>query len=307
MSNKLATRKAANDYAELAMKLEEIGLFMEANYGFEAAAELDLMDDELQNGWGGPLNGQKKRIECFEKIIDLWRPQTIVETGSFRGISTQWFSDNSNAGIYSCEKNKRYFLQAKKKLSNNKNINLAFQDSIYFLKDLADSETKKDRCLFYLDAHWEEELPLREELEIIEAEFSNSIIIIDDFKVPYDAGYGYDNYGPGKTLSLAILEGIIDLNRLIGFPKENSLEETGARRGYAVLLPKIPPDLVAFGRLITIDTVRGFKEIEASFSDQFHQAEVDALKERIRLLEYHCAERMNQINLLSKMINNKNK
>ena len=37
--------------------------------------------------------------------------------------------------------------------------------------------------LFYLDAHWLEHLPLREEVELITANFPRAVIVIDDFEV----------------------------------------------------------------------------------------------------------------------------
>ena len=59
--------------------------------------------------------------------------------------------------------------------------------------------------LFYLDAHWHEYLPLRDELEIALGQFANAVVLIDDFQVPDDPGYGFDDYGPGKTLNLEYL------------------------------------------------------------------------------------------------------
>ena len=58
----------------------------------------------------------------------------------------------------------------------------------------------REQTLFiYLDAHWEEDLPLAEELAVIARATTRCIVMIDDFQVPGD-GYAYDNYGPGKAL-----------------------------------------------------------------------------------------------------------
>ena len=59
--------------------------------------------------------------------------------------------------------------------------------------------------LYYLDAHWQENLPLQEEIKLILAYGQPAAIMIDDFAVPGDPDYGYDDYGPGKTLSLSLL------------------------------------------------------------------------------------------------------
>lgn len=57
------------------------------------------------------------------------------------------------------------------------------------------------RLFAYLDAHWGEDLPLAEKLEIVFSWDSDAIVMIDDFQVPDDPGYAYDDYGPGKALT----------------------------------------------------------------------------------------------------------
>ena len=59
--------------------------------------------------------------------------------------------------------------------------------------------------LFYLDAHWNDHLPLREEVELALKHFAKAVLIIDDFAVPDDPGYAFDDYGPGKALTLDYL------------------------------------------------------------------------------------------------------
>jgi hypothetical protein len=107
-------------------------------------------------------------------------------------------------------------------------------DSRTFLRDLASKEELRgQRTLFYLDAHWGRDLPLRAELAIIVEAWPNAVIVIDDFEVPDDPGYGFDAYD-GRRIS------VDSLPRLPGwallFPAVRSEEETGARRGCAVLV-----------------------------------------------------------------------
>jgi hypothetical protein len=89
--------------------------------------------------------------------------------------------------------------------------------------------------LFYLDAHWLDHLPLRDEIELIVANFSSAAIVIDDFEVPDDPGYGFDNYGTDKRLSLDYLLQASTPPLAIYFPRARSEQETGARRGSATL------------------------------------------------------------------------
>jgi hypothetical protein len=89
-----------------------------------------------------------------------------------------------------------------------------------------------------LDAHWEDDLPLREEVEIITSSWERAVVIIDDFEVTGDAGYTFDDYGPGRRLCLDYLAGT---PWPIYFPTLDSAAETGGRRGCAVI---VAPSLV---------------------------------------------------------------
>ena len=43
---------------------------------------------------------------------------------------------------------------------------------------------------------------MREEVELAIANFSKAVLMIDDFNVPDDPGYRFDDYGPGKRLDI---------------------------------------------------------------------------------------------------------
>ena len=58
-----------------------------------------------------------------------------------------------------------------------------------------------DLTFFYLDAHWRDALPLREELRIIATQHACAVVMVDDFKVEDDSGYGFDIYGNGCEMS----------------------------------------------------------------------------------------------------------
>jgi hypothetical protein len=42
---------------------------------------------------------------------------------------------------------------------------------------------------FYLDAHWNEDLPLAEEIDLIFSRSPCAVVMIDDFEVPGDPGF----------------------------------------------------------------------------------------------------------------------
>lgn len=88
---------------------------------------------------------------------------------------------------------------------------------------------------FYLDAHDSGDLPLREELEIIFENWSDAVVMIDDFMVPHDSGYGYGDYGVGKIPSIEYLGPLAHLRLAMFLPAKDSKAETGAKRGCTVV------------------------------------------------------------------------
>jgi hypothetical protein len=61
--------------------------------------------------------------------------------------------------------------------------------------------------------------------------------MIDDFRVPFDQGYGYDDYGDAKAFTAAYIRPAVCSFQLRTFyPSTPSAEETGARRGCVVLV-----------------------------------------------------------------------
>ena len=189
-----------------------------------------------RDGFGGPFNGQKYRQRIFFDLLYYFPIKALVETGMYRGTTTALFGATS-LPVYSAEIHPRYFAFSKLRfLFHADNVHPINSDSRPFLRALgADAAVPKDDVFFYLDAHWEDDLPLREELEIIFKTWSRPIVMIDDFDVP-GSGYGFDDYGPGKTLNLDYIAPIVAGSQLaVFFPAAGSSEETGAKRGTVLL------------------------------------------------------------------------
>jgi hypothetical protein len=63
-----------------------------------------------------------------------------------------------------------------------------------------------------------------------------ALVMADDFEVPHDPGYGYDDYGPGRALTRDYLTPVLETYRLSEFyPSTPSAHESGGRRGCVVL------------------------------------------------------------------------
>jgi hypothetical protein len=215
---------------------------------------------EMLDLWGGPFNGQ-----CFRQLMYLdlalaCNFEAIVETGTFRGSTTRFLAQNSGgAPVYSCEYGPLNFEFAKWRLRGDQNLFLFNLDSRNFIRDLKISRQAK--TFFYLDAHWGADLPLREELNLIIQKFENFVVMIDDFEVPNDPEYQFDDYGPGKRLSLRDFPLHQDNGIACYFPARPSCQESGLRRGVIVLASLgLKGKLDAISSLIPAGSVIAAKE-----------------------------------------------
>jgi hypothetical protein len=215
------------------------------------AASLDTFVSSYRNPVGGPLNGQVHRQRIVRELVELLDPELVVETGTYRGSSTEFFAHVADCPIITVEAQERYFRFAHRRLRVYPQVTMTLSDSRTALRDLATrADLTSKRVLFYLDAHWHADLPLREELEIIERAFPEAAVLIDDFKVDDDPGYGYDDYGPGKVLSDEIIPSSIRATWMLLFPSLPASEESGARRGCRVLVsPTLRPRIEAASSL----------------------------------------------------------
>jgi hypothetical protein len=200
------------------------------------------VQDHVMNGqasipWGGPLNGQRYRQFVFERLMRSGC-DAIVETGTYLGTSTAFFARH-RLPVHSCELREEYFAAALSQLTPFDNVTLYLSDSRRFLTELAaDRRSDYQRPFFYLDAHWYDDLPLSDEIRIIQQRWREHIIMVDDFCVP-EAGYSFDRYPNGLELTLDHLQKQgVDLSATaILFPTATHAAETSARRGTLVLMP----------------------------------------------------------------------
>jgi len=240
--------QAANMLEQIGKSLLQLGSIDAAQHAFEAAAEIDLADRELQKSFGGPLNGQAGRQKLFLDMLRALAPVAIIETGTFRGTSTDWMASAFAGPIMTCEIEPRLATQARRKLAKHRHVTVFNDDSRAFLTAVLPTLPTNRPVLYYLDAHWQDDLPLVEEVRSILGYSLYSIIMIDDFRVPWDDGYGFDYYGPDKMLDLSLLSFLAGSPARIFFPTLPSDQETGGKRG-ACVIAAAPPVLDVLRRV----------------------------------------------------------
>ena len=182
-----------------------------------------------------PLNGQKIRIQIFQELLNVRAWGQIVETGSFLGATTRFFA-NTGLPVITIEANPEYHAYTQMRFLLKGRVKVLHGDSRNVLTSLAQTPSfTRVPTIFYLDAHWDAELPLQEEVRTIFRNFVSPVVMIDDFCVPGTA-YGFDNYGNGVVLNQELLSAVIWENNLGAyFPKAPAELETGGRRGTVFL------------------------------------------------------------------------
>jgi hypothetical protein len=163
---------------------------------------LDYIRSPDRGACWGPFNGQTARQALFVEIITNTRPRAIVETGTFLGVTTELMSQ-TGLPVFTIEWHPRNYGFVRARFWRKRNVNLLHGDSRIGLRKLFDGalhSLSDHTVFFYLDAHWNDDLPLAEEIDIVFSRCPLAVVMIDDFEVPFDAGYGFDDYGPGKAL-----------------------------------------------------------------------------------------------------------
>ena len=211
--------------------------------------QIDLArGDRFRYTFGGPMNGQDGRRDIVRELFCRYRFDFVVETGTYRAVTTEFLLNLSEADIYSVEASERFFRYATriaKRLPQDyqRRLHLHHQDSRAFLTSLEVEGTG----FFYLDAHWQKDLPVWDEIRIIEQKWPRGVILVDDFEVIDDPGYRFDDYGPGMELTPRNLPSGTWTGRTLYYPVIASDEESGGRRGCIVLLPE-PAELATLRR-----------------------------------------------------------
>lgn len=191
-----------------------------------------------RQGWGGPFNGQQQRQAIFLSLVESCQPTAFVETGTYLATTTYFVAKATKSiPIYSVEYSALNLGFSYERLRGLKQVHLELGDSRTFLRKLlASAKLPAGPTLFYLDAHWHDDLPLAEELELIFTACSEAIVMVDDFQVPWDAGYAFDDYGAGRALTPAyIAPAVARFGLSCFYPSQPATEETGSRRGCVVM------------------------------------------------------------------------
>jgi len=185
-----------------------------------------------------PTQAFNEDIFLCQKFIDIknkYKLSTVIETGTYHGVTTKWFSQNFN-NVYTVECNQEYYKIANENFNGINNIKSHFGDSPVKLAEFL-NEVKEEETIVFLDAHWYTN-PVLNELDSIKKSGKKPILAIHDFMVPDRPEFGYDIY-PDQNIvyNWEWIKDRIEEIYTEGYIKEYNNEATGAMRGCIFIYP----------------------------------------------------------------------
>lgn len=182
------------------------------------------------------FNGDIYLAEEVRKLIKKYNIKTFVETGTWKGHTTELVSELVHKA-FTIEIDEEYWKESNY-LSTIKNVVTCFGSSDIILDELFTDDKVESPVLFYLDAHWKDSWPLLDELKVIaKHKLSDCVIIIHDFYNPINEELGCDSY-KGQRLDWDYVKDYIYNIYKENFSYYYNKEATGERRGAIIIVPK---------------------------------------------------------------------
>ncbi len=204
----------------------------------QAASIEELQEQAAQIPIHG-FNGQVIRLACCQWLYNEFGCTSFVETGTRWGHTTITARCLFGGPVFSVELKGRNYRHARRLarqvLGSLDGLTLRRDDSRKALRHWLASDLLGPVPMIYLDAHFYEDHPLVEEVECI-MKRGNCVVVIDDFKVPHDLGFGWD-MKKGGEVALERISSTLPADRVqVFFPGYAARDETGSARGMCILL-----------------------------------------------------------------------
>lgn len=206
------------------------------------------------------LNGQFSKQLIWQEIQSLKGSDFIIETGSYLGATTE-FLGRATPRMVTIEINAEYAKITRDRTAPLGTVEVLEGSSVNLLPGVLKTIPTGSNPFIYLDAHWYNYLPLRDEIVAIFSTDLDPIVMIDDFRVEGDEGYGHDHYASGEITREHILDLLEKFGLKLFFPsldsrQDHCLIDTIAPRGTAVLVrsDKLAEQLSKFNSLTLFES-----------------------------------------------------
>lgn len=173
--------------------------------------------------------------ETFRSLVEKHNPDLILETGTHRADTTEYFT-SFNVPVISTEINKEFYDISQNKLVDKPNVTLLLGDSAKVLEENLNILQDK-KIIAFLDSHFLNDQVLERELNLFEKLSIKPIIIIHDFYVP-GKDFGYDTWD-GHRYDYEFYKSYLDKtyggeDKYTYFYNEDAV---GCRRGVIITIP----------------------------------------------------------------------
>lgn len=165
------------------------------------------------------FHGDKYLIEVASEYLN--NATHFLETGTNVGSTLQFVAKQfPKVQCLSCEPDPGAFAEAQKNTAGHNNVRIKNCDAISFLHGAEEELPARGSGLVcWVDAHGHGfQWPLREEIKFLTERFPEAAIFIDDFKVPGNDLFGYDQYDGQECSIDYIHDSIVGDNLVAVFP-----------------------------------------------------------------------------------------
>ncbi|MDO0917759.1 hypothetical protein QQM39_45370 [Streptomyces sp. DT2A-34] len=187
---------------------------------------------------GGPFGFDITTALQVDFLMASYGCDGIVETGSFLGDTTTYLARQyPDTPIRTCDVSEEYASFTRRRLAGQDNVRVLTGSSDQLLPRLLKNFS---RPLVYLDAHWYEHWPIREEIALT----GTGIVAIDDFDIGHRR-FSFDEYDGTRLDARLIARVLPELDELfVGDPEADypfPCLQTGRRSGTAYLVRGLDP------------------------------------------------------------------
>lgn len=191
----------------------------------------------LMQNQEGALNQDTFAQQEFINLKNKFGLKYAIETGTCLGYTADWLCENYEK-VSTIEINENYLNFALKRLNKRDNVVVYVGSSENQLLQMINELPEKEKIFIFLDAHWGQHCPLKDELRQIKESGVKPVIAIHDFVVPNHPELGYDSIN-GQPFNYEWLKSDFDaIYGDNGYDYYYNSESTGAKRGIIYLTPK---------------------------------------------------------------------
>jgi predicted O-methyltransferase YrrM len=207
------------------------------------------------------FHGNRVHHQVVDGLIKECGVTSFIETGTHYGATTKHIAQrHPDLPVFSCEINDEYFRESSKRLQAFPNIKVFQESSEKFVARLVSEGVLGDLPMFFLDAHWHDYWPLKDEVSIV-GSLPRFVLMVDDFAVPGRPWFETSAGGGGtigvhrqakdeRPCAMSLIADSLPETCLVGYPtytKKEAFQNPKAPHlvGHAVILQGVvlPEDL----------------------------------------------------------------